>query len=92
MKAMMRKIFSPILGYFESGEDEYSYKKSHRTILVVVGCLFLVLCGISAAAAVVTSQLGAIVPLLVFFSAGLVCLVVGAFGADRAVAKIWGNK
>lgn len=92
MKSTMRKIFSPILGYFESGEGTYSYKKSHRTILIVVGSLFLILSSISVAAIVATSQLGAVIPILVFFITGLVCLVVGGLGTDRAVAKIWGSK
>lgn len=88
----MRKIFSPILGYFESGEATYSYKKSHRTVLVVVGSLFLVLSCISVATTVATFQVGAAIPILVFFITGLVCLVVGGLGTDRAVAKIWGSK
>ncbi len=92
MKLMIRKIFSPVLKRFESGEGVYSYKPSHRKILVVVGCLFLVLSAVSGAAALATLQLGAAVPFLIFFCAGLLCLVVGAVGSDRAVANIWGNK
>ena len=92
MKSTMRKLFSPILAYFESGEGAYSYKKSHRTILVIVGSLFLVLSCISIAAIVATLQVGAMIPILVFFLTGLVCLVVGGLGTDRAVAKIWGSK
>ncbi len=43
MKEFLRKVFSPILDTFESGDDDYAYRPSHRTILIVVGVLFLVL-------------------------------------------------
>ena len=80
MKSVLRSIFSPILGCFESGEGAYSYKKSHRIILVVVGSLFLVLSFISVAAILATSQAGAAIPITVFSITGLVCLVVGGLG------------
>ena len=92
MKNAIRNMFSPILNYFESGEGGYSYKESHRTILIVVGSLFLFLSFISVIIALVTLEYGAVIPFLVFFSVGLICVIVGSFGSDRAVAKIWGNK
>ena len=92
MRLVFRKLFSPILKFFESGKGEFSYRKSHRTILVVVGGLFLVLSCISAIAALGTSQLGAFIPIVIFFLAGFVCVVVGALGNDQAVATIWGSK
>jgi hypothetical protein len=92
MKSTMRNILSPVLKYFESGEGEYSYKKSHRTILLIVGGLFIFLSLISLAAAIVVMQLEAVIPFLVFFVVGSTCLIVGGLGTDRAVAKIWGNK
>jgi len=92
MKTALRNVFSPILNIFESGEGEISYKKSHRTVLIIVGGLFLLLSFISVVAAVATSQLGAAIPFLIFFAAGFVCVVVGSCGSNRAVAKIWGNK
>lgn len=92
MKSIIRNLFSPILNYFESGEGEYNYKKSHRTILLIVGGLFLFLSLISLVAALVILQLEAVIPVLVFFVFGSTCLVVGGLGTDRAVAKIWGNK
>ena len=88
----MRKLFLPILSIFESGEGEYSYKKSHRKILLVVGALFLILSVVSAISAISASQMGGLIPFLVFFSVGLVCEVVGLLGNDRAIAKIWGSK
>jgi isoprenylcysteine carboxyl methyltransferase (ICMT) family protein YpbQ len=92
MKLFFRKLFSPILNFFESGQGEFAYRKSHRTILVVVGVLFLVLSCVSAIAALGTSQLGAFIPIVIFFIAGFVCLVVGSLGNERAVATIWGSK
>jgi hypothetical protein len=77
---------------FETGDTDYNYKPSHRTILIAVGILFLVLSLVSLTAAIYTGQLGAWLPFLVFFSAGSVCEIVGFFGSDRAVAKIWGNR
>jgi hypothetical protein len=92
MKLVFRKLFSPILNYFESGGDEFSYRKSHRIILIVVGGLFLFLSSISAFMAVGASQFGAFIPIVIFFMAGFVCIVVGSLGNDRAVATIWGSK
>lgn len=91
-KGSVRQLFSPILDYFESGEGEFRYRKSHRTILIVVGILFLILSTISIVAALVAAQFAALIPIIVFFIAGLVCLVVGGLGNDRAVATIWGSK
>ncbi len=92
MKTAFRKLFSPILNYFESGEGEFVYRKSHRTILIVVGILFLMLSTISIVAALAAAQFAAFIPIIVFFFAGLVCLVVGSLGNDRAVATIWGSR
>ncbi len=92
MKELLRKLFAPILRPFEAGEGEFAYRKSHRTILVAVGCLFLVLSAGGSIAALTAGQLSGLLPVLVFFVVALVCVVVGSLGSDRAVAKIWGNK
>lgn len=92
MKNSLRKLFLPILRNFESGEGAYSYKDSHRKILIIVGALFLILSVISAISAINSSQMGGLIPLLVFFLVGLLCEIIGLLGSDRAVAKIWGNK
>jgi uncharacterized membrane protein len=88
----MKKLFAPILNYFESGSDEYTYRKSHRKVLVVLGFLFLLLSGGVLYAAVVSHQLGGLIPTAVFFLASLVCLVVAFYGSDQAVARIWKNR
>lgn len=91
MKSVLQSLFAPILNIFESYEGEYSYKPSHRTVLIVIGALFLLLSLVSLGAAIVTGQIGAGFPFLIFFSAGTVSLIVGSLGSDRAVAKLWGN-
>ena len=92
MKTILRKLFRPLLNHLETGQGEYNYKPSHRLILTVVSGLCLFLSLISASVAIYASQLAGILPCLIFFSIGLVSLVVSLVGTDRAVAKIWGNK
>ncbi len=91
MKRQLRSIFSPVLNIFESGTEAFVYKSSHRTILVVMGCLF------SGLAVLVMlyaqgEDPGYLLPAVVFGVVGLVSLLVGLIGNDRAVAKIWGSR
>ena len=92
MKAFLRKLFAPVLRLFETGETGFVYKSSHRTILIAVGALFLLLAAVSLFAALATGQAGAWLPCLIFCCAGLVCEIVGWLGSDQAVAKIWGSR
>ncbi len=92
MKKIFIKLCWPILSYFETDEEAPSYKKSHRVILVVVGLLFTILSLVSAVSAYFSNELGSLIPVIVFFCAGLVALVVGALGSNGAVSKIWGTK
>lgn len=92
MKSYLRQLFAPILDIFESGEAEYAYKPSHRTILLAVGALFLLLSLASLVMAISSAQWAAGLPFVIFFCVGTVCAVVGALGTDRAVAKLWGNR
>jgi F0F1-type ATP synthase assembly protein I len=92
MKMTLRRLFALLLNYFEAGEGEFNYRKSHRTALIVAGGLFLILSLVSLLAALATAQVGAFIPLFVFAPACLVCLVVGTLGSERAVATIWGSK
>jgi len=60
-------------------------------VLIAIGGLFgLLACGLIVVM-VKTLRMEAVLPLLIFSAVGLVCLVVGSLGSDRAVAKIWGN-
>ncbi|WP_026843587.1 hypothetical protein [Brumicola pallidula] len=92
MKKQLRKIFSPILRVFESGEGEYLYKKSDRKVLNIMGFLFVFLSGYSAVVAIIASELAGFLPFLVFFLIGFICALVGLLGNDRAVSKIWSRK
>ena len=92
MKSTLRAIFKPILSLFEGQEGEFEYKPSHRFILKIVGTLFFFLSVASLAACIFAAQLGALLPVIVFFCVGIVCLVVGFLGNDKAVAKIWNSR
>jgi hypothetical protein len=91
VKQQCRRLFSPILNKFESGSESYLYKASHRTILIVMGCLF---CGLATAVFVLGrgEELTYLLPVLVFGGAGLLSVLIGWLGNDRAVAKIWGSR
>ncbi len=92
MKETLRQLCSPILKPLEAGEVGPNYKASHRTILNVVGVLFLTLSTISTGALFYTGQLGALVPVLVFLGIGGLSLIVGILGSDAAVSRMWGNR
>jgi hypothetical protein len=92
MKSSLTKIFWPILRYFETGEDSANYKKSHRVALNGVGALFLLLSLVSAVAASSAGGAGSLIPVIIFFCAGTVTVVVGSLGSNGAVSKIWGTK
>ena len=91
MKHNLRKLFRPILNCFESDQPPATYKPSYRTILMVVGVLFLILSAGSAAAVIYTGMVEALIPVIVFFAIGAVALIVAGLGSDSAVAKIWGK-
>ena len=92
MREAMRKLFSPILNLFESGEGEFAYRESHRSILIIVGSLFLFLATTTLIAGIMFGQLAAALPFLIFLATGICCVVVGTLGSDRAVARIWRNR
>jgi len=92
MKNSLKKVFWPILKRFETGEDTANYKKSHRVALIAVGGLFMFLSLVSTAAAISIGGAGALIPVIIFFCAGLIATVVGSLGSNSAVSKIWGTK
>lgn len=92
MKSFFRQLFGFILGPFESGDEPHTYKPLNRKILIVVGMLFNVLWLFTAYLYAGKGSYDFLLPVIVFFAAGLVCLVVGILGNDRAVAKMWGNR
>jgi len=90
MKSLLRTLFSPILNLFESDAGEYLYKKSHRVVLIVMGILFT---GLASLVFLLGQgeDITYIIPVIVFGGAGLLSLLIGILGEDRAVAKIWGS-
>ncbi|MGD8785070.1 MAG: hypothetical protein PVG75_11575 [Thioalkalispiraceae bacterium] len=92
MKQSLRKLFWFILVYFERDDEPYTYKPLNRTILIIVGSLFTVLAVVSVYFSDAAQGYGFLIPALVFFAVGLVCLVVGLLGSDKAVSRIWGNR
>lgn len=92
MKNSLRRLFSPILNYFEKGDEPYSYKPLNRKILIFMSTVFLSLAGLVAYLSRDNSDLGYILPVVVFAIMAVIGLVVGLLGNDRAVTKIWGSR
>ena len=92
MKNWLRKLFWFILRYFESGDEAYEYKPLNRKILIIVGLLFSILALITIYVSMGKSGYGFLIPVVVFLGVGVVSIIVGALGSDRAVAKIWGKR
>jgi hypothetical protein len=94
-KDVFRKVFWPILYFFEKGDPQASpegYRPSHRKILFAVGFLFFVLSMATLFFVLFTGTLGGLFPVIVFSLISLVCAVVATLGSDSAVARIWGNQ
>ena len=92
MKPFFRQLFAFILHFFEAGDEPYNYKPLNRKVLVVVGVLFNLIWMFTTYLYIGRGSYDFLLPVAVFFVVGLVCLVVGLLGSDRAVAKIWGNR
>lgn len=94
-KDVFRKIFWPILCFFEKEGQQVSaegYRPSHRKILFAVGFLFFVLSMATLFFVMVTGTIEGLFPVVVFSLISLVCAVVATLGSDSAVARIWGNR
>ena len=91
MKSFFRTLFFPILVLFESGNESFLYKASHRTILLFMSALFA---GLASVVFVLMPEgdMGYWFPVIIFGGVGIVGFVVGLLGSDRAVAKIWGSR
>lgn len=90
MRSLFRHLFAFVLTPLEAGNQVYAYKRSHRVALLIVGVLFAALASAIVFIAEDRSP-GYLFPALVFGVVGVLALIVGALGNDRAVAKIWGQ-
>lgn len=91
MKAQLRQLFAPVLRPLEAGEGAFRYQALHRTILMVVSGLALVLAAVSAYFSLSADLTAGLLATAVFLSLSGLCAVVGLLGTDRAVARLWGN-
>jgi peptidoglycan/LPS O-acetylase OafA/YrhL len=92
MKNTLRKLCQPILSPFEQGNEAYHYKPLNRKILIIIATIFSFLASLVCVLIPQDADPGYYIPVIVFGSLGVVGLVVGFLGTDRAVAKIWNNK
>ena len=92
MKTLLRKVFAPLLNLFEQGTEPYEYKPMSRRILLVISVLFSILTAVTFFLSPADAGFGIAFPMIIFGGASFVCLVVGALGSERAVAKIWGSR
>jgi len=90
VKKLLRRLFAPILNILEAGDEPYLYKPSHRNVLLIIGALFTGLASLVLFLAQGEDP-GYLIPVIVFGSVGLLSLLVGLLGSDRAVARIWGS-
>ncbi len=91
MKKILRVLFSPILSWFEKGDEPFKYKSSHRVILITVGYLFSLLSIAVFVIGLKGNGFGFLLPFTIFGGTGFLSLLIGHAGSDRAVAKIWGS-
>jgi len=92
MKPFLRKVFSFILTPLENAVGQYEYKPSHRTILTIVGFLFLAIASVALYFSLQINELAGLFPTILFAGIGFLSLIVASIGSDKAVAKIWRNR
>lgn len=92
MTKLLRTLFAPLLNYLEQGDEDFAYRPSHRTILMALGFLLMLMSLVGAYFTYKLAQFGFLIPVLVFGAVSMTCIVVASVGSDRAVAKIWGNR
>ncbi len=91
MKSLLRKLFSPVLNPLERGETPYVYKPSHRVILIVMSSMFI---GLATLVywLMPDGNFDYLLPIIVFGGCGVLGMIIGCLGQDRAVARIWGSR
>jgi len=91
IKKLLRTLCMPVLKNLESGKEPYEYKKSHRVILIIMGLIFSIL-GTLVLYFAQGQDIGYFIPVIVFGGVGILSIVVGIAGSDRAVSRIWTSK
>jgi len=91
MKQLLRQLFSPLLVRLEAGDQPYSYKSSHRTILFFMSFVFSAL-GVAVFVVSPGADLSYLIPVTLFGGGGLLGLLMAYLASDRGIAKIWGNR
>ena len=92
--SFLRSLFVFILDPLEKGDGDFKKNPLGRKILIVIGLLFF---GLGSGVVFIYFKVGLqdiayLIPSLVFLSVGVLCLIVGCLGNDRAVSKVWGNR
>ena len=90
MKAFFRSCFAFILKPLEAGNHPFTYKSSHRYILLFMSSIFLLL----ALGVIVLNpgqDSGFIIPVIIFGGGGFLGVVIALLAEDRAIAKLWGS-
>ena len=89
MRQFLRTLFSPLLNLVEDQQQQtYVYKRSHRTILIIMSIMFLSLASF-VFYMIPAGRYDYLLPVLVFGGAGLFGLIVGTLGTDQGVARLW---
>lgn len=92
MKTFLRRVFSPLLSYFEKDSEIYRPATWKRPVLLIVCLVFI---GLAIAVPIFApegSHFGAWLPTIVFGAIGFTGFIVGALGSDHAVAKLLGGQ
>ena len=94
MRTFLRKQFRFILDPLEKGDAPFTVNPLSRKVLIVMGFLFSALSSGSIIVFFLSdlSEPISLFPGVVFLIVGLLCLIVGCLGSDRAVAKVWGDR
>ena len=91
MKAFLRKIFNPILAYFEKDAESYRPAGWKRPVLLIVCLIFMGLAVAVPLVAPADVRSGAWAPTIVFGAIGFTGFIVAVLGSDHAVAKLLGG-
>lgn len=92
MKHFFRQLAQPILKPLENAQGVFTYRSSHRTMLWIMGVLFLFLAAVTAYFSLQIEQWAGLLPVILFAGIGKVCLIVAWVGSNKAVANLWKNR